>query len=464
MKTYVLAPALLAAAACAMAQSGKETKPVPILQQSLTTPGQGLPAAAKAKPAGKAASVPGGPAVGLQGQGDFAGQSASRLVTSDADYTCQRLYDSASPVSMVAELTAIVGQAEAEAKLAKLMGRPAPDNRKLFDQLRQLAKTKIWLPVDMERQVGEVIHKKVVKDGEVIAEADLNNRDAARLAEIRSALAALTAALPKDNPYQFTLNVVRGDLPNASVNVGGFVYVTQGMLRDRSLRKDDIALRLAHESAHLTRRHVLKAFQLKLVDIVAISKDLPTLTRIVRDPVQGVETLLATRKAVELLFARFEHNQELEADACGTFVMQRTPGYQPQRAITAMLAQNPSTPMGQWWENSHPAYAERETVMKMQLSPEQASRPMPESISAVASAGVSQPIKGLLPAQTLAPGTGGAAAAAGGGAGAGAGAAEAPAEGGAAKSGVGGFFNRIKGMLPAGGASAPAAVSAESPQ
>jgi hypothetical protein len=453
LRTALLCTTLAAAQSAAWAQAAKEAKPVPILQQNLTTP-DSKPAAQNknAKPAAKPANTPAGMLPTVQGQGDFSGQSVGKLATADADYTCQRLYDSASPMSMVTELAFIIGPAFLLGRVPELSGRSEADNKKLFDDLRRLARTKIWLPVAAERQVGEMIYNKMVKDGDVVPETELNARDAKRLAEIREAMTALTATLPKDNPYQFTLSVIRGDQPNASMQVGGYAFVTMGMLRDRSLKKDDLGLRLAHEAAHMTRRHTLKSFQLKLIDLIEISKDLPRLAKIAADPVNGIETLLATKRAVELLFTRFEHNQELEADACGTFVMQRTPGMKTQPAIKALMTQGKGTPIGQWWESSHPSYEDRERVMLLQLDREQASRSMPESISVVATAPAGMPgVSSLVPAPapSKAPATPSPEPAA-----------PAPEKPTASS---GSFFDRLRSMLPAAATAASAPPQPESP-
>jgi hypothetical protein len=301
---------------------------------------------------------------------EFLDQKVSKLATSDADYLCERLYDSASPVGMLAELALIVGPRVLLQKVPDVSGISPQENKELFDKLRVLARRKVWLPVSAETQVGSWLNDKYVRDGAIIASDKLNSRDRQRFEEIRKTLDAIVGTLPADNPYKFTLQVVQGDQSNASIGVGGYVYLNLGLVRDRSLNANDIALRLAHEVAHLTRRHALKDIQLKVIDAMAAKKDIQGMLSIATNPVKTMQDVLGTANSTMLLFQRFDQNQELEGDACGMYLLSRTPGIDARAALKAYEARKPLT-TPESWDTSHPSHEERQFVMTVQLDPAQ---------------------------------------------------------------------------------------------
>lgn len=382
-----------------------------------------------------------------QAGSEFLDQKVSKLATSDADYLCERLYDSASPVGMLAELALIVGPRVLLQKVPDVSGISPQENKELFDKLRVLARRKVWLPVSAETQVGAWLNDKYVKDGAIIAADKLNSRDRQRFEEIRKTLDAIVGTLPADNPYKFNLQVVQGDQSNASIGVGGYVYLNLGLVRDRSLSGNDIALRLAHEVAHLTRRHALKDIQLKLIDGMAAKKDIQGMLGVATNPVKTMQDVLGTANSTLLLFQRFDQNQELEGDACGMYLLARTPGVDARAALKAYEARKPLT-SPESWDTSHPSHEERQFVMALQLDPAQRDR----AIQAGKSGGGPRtpPVGGTAPAPA-APATATTGTAGGATAPAVAPTSAAPEKGGG---GIKGLFDSIKRAVPSG-ASAP---------
>jgi hypothetical protein len=293
-------------------------------------------------------------------------EKKSGLTTKDFDRSCTKLFDSANPLSMAFELVEIFGPGML-VNHAPDLAALAPDvqARKMAD-LRALAVRKIWLPTKYENELGDQLHKRFVSDGRIIAPDQLNARDTRRLAQIQTLLDAVTGTLAKDSPYTFRLFVIDGNETNASMSVGGYLYVTLGLLRDRSLNDNDISLRLAHEVAHLTKRHSLKDIQLKMVDSIAVSKDVRGMLRFTTDPVGTAQRLLSTLSSTQILFQQFSQNQELEGDSCGMLVLATTPGVDANAALTNYVESRP-TASTQAWDTSHPRNEDREAVMREQL-------------------------------------------------------------------------------------------------
>lgn len=313
------------------------------------------------------AQAPGVNAMPATGR-DFETRQVNKLGSQNADLGCERLFDSADPVSMSVELMSIVGPTILLGKLAERMGQSPVAQKKQFDDLRVLARQKVWLPVAGERKVGEWMDQKYRKESLIVEPSELPRSLRPRFETAQRVLDGVVATLPADNPYTFTLAATRADESNASISPGGFVYITTGMLQDKTLDRDDLALRLSHEVAHLTRRHALKELQVKMVDALEVGKGLKPLMEFTGDPTRGMETLFGTVKATELMFQRFDQVQELEADACGAYLLVRQPGVDAKGAVKRFATARAGTG-GQGWDVSHPAPEERERVMTAQLEP-----------------------------------------------------------------------------------------------
>jgi predicted Zn-dependent protease len=300
---------------------------------------------------------------------DFDPQRVHKLGSLNADFLCERLYDSADPVGMAAELVTIVGPGVLIGRFPELGGKVTPEQKKMYANLRTLAKQKVWVPVSAERKIGEWMDQKARNEGLVVDPAGLPRNMRPRYEMAKALLDGIVATLPTDNPYTFTLAVAQADESNASITPGGFVYLTTGMLLDKTLDRNDIALRLAHEVAHLTRRHALKDVQVKVVDSLEIAKSVKPLLDFAQEPAKVMETLFGKAKAAELMFQRFDEVQELEGDACGTQLLAKQPGVDAAAAVNRFAAARAGTAKVKGWDSSHPAPEERALVMNAQLDP-----------------------------------------------------------------------------------------------
>jgi predicted Zn-dependent protease len=300
---------------------------------------------------------------------DFEAQKVHKLGSLNADFLCERLYDSANPVGMAAELARIVGPGVLIGKFPELGGKITPEQKKMYANLRILARQKVWVPVSAERTMGEWMDQKARREGLMVDPAGLPKNMRPRYELTKSLLDGIVATLPSDNPYTFTLAITQADESNASITPGGFIYVTTGMLQDKTLDRNDIALRLAHEVAHLTRRHALKEIQVKVVDALEITRSLKPLLDFAQQPTRVMETLFGKMKAAEMMFQRFDEVQELEGDACGTQLLVKQPGIDAAAAVKRFASARAGTGKGKGWDVSHPAPEERALVMNAQLDP-----------------------------------------------------------------------------------------------
>lgn len=105
------------------------------------------------------------------------------------------------------------------------------------------------VPVAWEVALGEAALKELTEDVEVVNAPEQE-------AYLRTLAAALGRGLPAHG-YQFKFQVVRYPLPNAFAVPGGTIVVTTGLL-EKAGGSEEVAGVLAHEFAHVLRRHGLR--------------------------------------------------------------------------------------------------------------------------------------------------------------------------------------------------------------
>ncbi|MEN9215250.1 MAG: M48 family metallopeptidase [Gloeomargarita sp. DG02_4_bins_56] len=151
-------------------------------------------------------------------------------------------------------------------------------------------------------------------------------------------------------PFEFT--VVRSPQVNAFATMGGFVYVTTGLLRSAD-NESQLAGVIGHEIGHITNRHVVRQLQQ-----LAIA--------------QGVSTLLGTDGSrlqavvIELVLRRpRSREQEFEADRSGLNYLVRA-GYDG-RGLSEFLAKLQGQGNLPTFLSTHPAPQARIAALRQQM-------------------------------------------------------------------------------------------------
>lgn len=158
-------------------------------------------------------------------------------------------------------------------------------------------------------------------------------------------------------PYVF--QVVEDDAVNAFATMGGYVYVTTGLLTTAS-NEAELAGVLGHEIGHIAARHSVEKMR-----ETAIAQGLATAA--------GLDTNTAVAIGVELAINRPNSRQdELEADQLGLRNM-RAAGYAPGAMVSFMrkLMGQSSVPS---FLSTHPATSARVDALNRQIDPATANR------------------------------------------------------------------------------------------
>jgi len=237
------------------------------------------------------------------------------------------------------------------------------------ERLRNGVKNQLWIPAEAEMRLAKSAHAELVAKQQVVEEDDLNAMDRAALTKMRTVVDRLVAQLPADQPYRFEVYLTNEDEANARALPGGLIYVSKAAARGSG---ELLTMLLAHEVAHVTKRHQSRWVQGRLVDS-ATSVD--QLLGLLRGNQEVITATMAQAGGLSARFARFGADQELEADACAVRLGAAQPGFDVRAGVDAFLGMVEKEGGGKKarppaggdlkfsFEAAHPSYDERAQTM-----------------------------------------------------------------------------------------------------
>jgi predicted Zn-dependent protease len=155
-----------------------------------------------------------------------------------------------------------------------------------------------------------------------------------------------------DIPYTF--QVVNDNQVNAFATMGGYVYVTTGLIKTAD-NEAQLASVVAHEIGHIAERHAVQQMRQR-----AVAQGVATAA--------GLDRNTAVNIGVELAISRPNSRQdELEADAVGLETL-RSAGYAPSAMVAFMekLMGQGSIPT---FLSTHPATGDRIEALEAAIDP-----------------------------------------------------------------------------------------------
>lgn len=245
------------------------------------------------------------------------------------DANCERVFEPTSPASLLRDLTGDVVGAQLKPWLDALSGRrpdaAAPDPKAHLRQiLRTRARATVWLPIEIEEKIGDHMASSMsfITASEV-AESPV-------LLRVSDIFDRLIKALPPDNAYKFRLRFAESESANMTALPGGIVVVNTGMLPRKIDDFNDnkyVAL-LAHEIAHVTKRHQTREMQGYIADTMTVAELVRGLQG-GKSQLEKAVNIFSGIATLDQLFSRFYADQELEADACIPRLV-KAAGFDPQ--------------------------------------------------------------------------------------------------------------------------------------
>lgn len=204
--------------------------------------------------------------------------------------------------------------------------------------------------IEREKEITADVHRQIRDNAPLVSDPIILDY----LYEVGQRIVAVT----EPQPFIYRFSIIQDDTLNAFTIGGGYVYIHTGTLAQVG-DVDELAGLLAHEIAHVRKRHVAKAGEgqgaatlLTLASMAAVALG--------ADP-----TVLAIAQGINVsLQLKHTRAQEAEADREGIGYLLKA-GYDPygmRRFFQRIVAANPERAMGgkiPTYLYSHPAIAER---------------------------------------------------------------------------------------------------------
>jgi predicted Zn-dependent protease len=168
--------------------------------------------------------------------------------------------------------------------------------------------------IEAEHAVGRDLAAVVLEDGR----GDPDPATQVLLDEIAGTLAAVV----RNRLHRFHVTAIDSDRPTAFALPGGFIFVARSLLQLCHRQRDEIAFVLAHEMAHVIRRHAIdRLLQQKVVSAVTLMS-----------PARGALASWIRQVGVQGLERAYSQDEELEADELAVLLM-RAASFDPAGAI-----------------------------------------------------------------------------------------------------------------------------------
>jgi predicted Zn-dependent protease len=135
-------------------------------------------------------------------------------------------------------------------------------------------------------------------------------------------IAGKLAAVVRNRLHRFQMTAIETDRPTAFALPGGFIFIARSLMQLCNRNKDDIAFVLAHEMAHVIRRHAIeRLLQQKAVSAVALVS-----------PARGALASWIRNAGLQGLERAYSQDEEFEADELAVLLM-RASGFDTAGAI-----------------------------------------------------------------------------------------------------------------------------------
>jgi len=130
------------------------------------------------------------------------------------------------------------------------------------------------------------------------------------------------AAVVRNRLHRFQMTAIEADRATAFALPGGFIFIGTSLVQACNLNRDDIAFVLAHEMAHVIRRHAIeRLLQQKVVNALTLVT-----------PTRTVLSSWIRKVGLQGLARAYSQDEEFEADELGLLLM-RAAGFDPAGAV-----------------------------------------------------------------------------------------------------------------------------------
>ena len=226
-------------------------------------------------------------------------------------------------------------------ELGRMVGRQARKARWMWESVAGSEAAAIQAEHAVGRDMAAVVLEATPRDSDRTTQALLD--------EVGEKLAVVV----RNRLHRFQMTVIDADRPTAFALPGGFIFVARALVSLGDRNPDALAFVLAHEMAHVIRRHAIeRLLQQKVVSAVALAS-----------PGRGALASWIRKAGFQGLERAYARDEEFEADELGLLLM-RAAGFDPAGAIRMLqclgaLSPSPDSLGLSRYLSTHPPIEER---------------------------------------------------------------------------------------------------------
>ena len=207
------------------------------------------------------------------------------------------------------------------------------------------------IPIEVDKKLGDFSSQTISKEGPVLSKDELTK-------PIQQIVSQLTASI--DTDWDFNVHVIDADIQNAYALPGGYIFVYTGLIKDTT-RPEQIAGVLAHEIAHVTKRHGLQ----RIVDTASLG----LLVDVLFGNMEGI-VVVGLELVKSSAINAYSREDEAEADSEGLKLLVAAnldPNGMVELFQIMMEEDSEVEEMIPLWMRSHPKHEERIQTLQQQI-------------------------------------------------------------------------------------------------
>ena len=237
---------------------------------------------------------------------------------------------------------------------------------------KEIAKKSFWIPIEVEKLYGELAYKERLQDGNIILKNTKNKKYKKLYEKVDKFMKRYDAAI-KDKNYPFDIKVVLVTKEKqAEATPYGYIFLDKNYVENGTFETI-----LTHELSHISKRHVTKELQHRIVSSYTNVTDVMKMIKDMQD-IKTYEKVFVVKAAAEYIkksFDQYSQGQELEADACGLRKIVKIDGSNKNKYIKEIIAninyisQNPVLVKPEDTKKDHPSAEVRvSNIQELQTS------------------------------------------------------------------------------------------------